>query len=136
MKKELLIEAKVDNLERVLEFMHRELDKSGCSAKTKMELDLAIEEIFVNIASYAYAPQVGLANLSIETAGDPLCVTLTFADGGTPFDPLAKKDPDITLSAEDRAIGGLGIFMVKKGMDNVNYEYRDGRNILTIRKNL
>ena len=91
-----------------------------------MQIDLAVEEIFVNIANYAYRP----------VRENPLEVTLTFLDSGAPYDPLAKEDPDITLDVKDRQIGGLGIFLVKQTMDDVKYEYKNGRNILTLTKNL
>ena len=97
---------------------------------------LACEEIFVNIANYAYSPNVGKATVRVEVSRDPVAVSITFMDNGKPFDPTAKADPDVTLSAGERQIGGLGIFMTKKLMDGVKYEYKDGRNILRIEKNL
>ncbi len=135
-KKELTLEASADNLERALAFADAELEAAGCSAKTKMQIDVAVEEIFVNIANYAYAPDTGSVTVRAETLSDPKRIRITFADGGVPYDPLSRPDPDVTLSAEERQIGGLGIFMVKKSMDDVSYEYRDGKNILTITKNL
>jgi len=101
-----------------------------------MQMDVAVEEIFVNIANYAYAPGVGQARIRIEITGEPRMVQVTFIDSGVPYDPLAKPDPDVTLSAEERQIGGLGIFMVKKSMDNMLYEYKDKQNILTLQKNM
>ena len=80
--------------------------------------------------------QKGNAIIRVEVSDEPVAVTMTFIDNGKPYDPLAKEDPDVTLSAEERAIGGLGIFMTKKAMDLITYEYKDGRNILTLRKNL
>ena len=85
-------------------------------------------------AHYAYRPDVGPATVRVEVEKDPPAVSITFIDHGIPYDPLAKEDPDITLSAEERSIGGLGIFMVKKSMDDIDYEYKDGQNILHIRK--
>ncbi len=134
--KELIIEAKDDNLYQVLDFVNEQLDEKDCSPEVKIQIDIAVEEIFVNISHYAYNPEVGPATIRAEVSGEPLTVTLTFLDHGMPYDPLAKDDPDITLSAEEREIGGLGIFMVKKSMDKVDYEYRDGQNILTIKKSL
>ena len=133
--KELIIDARKENLEQVLAFVDEELEKTGCPAKTQMQIDIAVEELFVNIASYAYHPETGQATIRVEVKEAPLAVILTFLDQGRPYDPLAKEDPDITLSAEERQIGGLGIFMVKKTMDELAYEYKDGQNILKVRKN-
>ena len=93
---------------------------------------MAVEEIFVNIANYAYDNEPGDVWISVST--DELGATVEFRDSGVPFDPLQKEDPDITLSAEKRPIGGLGIFMVKKNVDDISYEYRDGQNILRMKK--
>ena len=134
MMKELVIDAEVNKLDEILEFADGFLDEVSCSAKAKIQLDVAIEEIFVNIASYAYGEGKGKAWFRISHSESPSAVTLVFEDEGTPFDPLAKEDPDTTLSAEERKIGGLGIYMVKKSMDDVRYEYRDNKNILTIYK--
>ena len=136
--KELSLLATIDNLPTVLAFLEEQLEEADCPLKTQMRLAVAAEEIFVNIASYAYAHEdnIGKAVIRVETLEDPLRVVLTFMDNGMPYDPLAKEDPDVTLSAEDRKIGGLGIFMTKKSMDNIQYEYKNGQNILTIEKNL
>ena len=88
----------------------------------------------MNIAQYAYAPKTGQATIRVGTEKDPAAVSITFIDRGVPYDPLAKPDPDVMLSAQDRQIGGLGIFMVKKSMSSMAYEYRDGQNVLTIKK--
>lgn len=134
--KELVITAVVDNLEKVQEFVDQELEASGCSVKAQTQIDIAIEELFVNIAHYAYNPKVGKAAIRVDLNEDkPRSVSITLIDEGVPYNPLAKPDPDITLSAEERKIGGLGIYMVKKSMDNMTYEYKDGKNILTIEKN-
>ena len=95
---------------------------------------MAVEELFVNIASYAYAPDTGTAEIGVDVSGG--VAETTFADSGIPYNPLKKKDPDVALSAEEREIGGLGIFMVKKTMDEMRYCYRDGQNLLTIRKKI
>ena len=134
--KELDIEAKLDNLEEVMAFVDVQLEEAGCSMKAQMQIDIAVEEVFVNIANYAYNPVVGDVTIRVVIEKDPLAVVLTFIDEGMPYDPLAKEDPDVKLAAEDRKIGGLGIFMVKKTMDNVDYEYSQGRNILTLKKGL
>ncbi len=104
--------------------------------KAKMQIEVAVEEVFINIASYAYAPGKGNAVVRVEIPEDPVAVTITFMDHGVPYDPLAREDPDLTIPAEDRQIGGLGVFMVKKTMDDVTYEYKDGKNTLTLKKNL
>ena len=104
--------------------------------KTRLMIDMAVEEIFVNIAHYAYAAGGGTAEITARTEGDPVEAVIEFRDAGVPYDPLSRPDPDVTLSAEDRRIGGLGIYMVKKSMDEVRYRNEAGRNILTIRKRL
>ena len=134
--KELVIDAKTENLDRVLEFVDKELETSGCSMRSKMQMDIAVEEIFVNIANYAYTPKTGRAVIRVDADDDPGRVTVIFKDTGIPYDPLAKEDPDITLSSEERQIGGLGIYMAKKSVDDIRYEYKNGENILSIRKNL
>ena len=134
--KELNIAATVENIETVTDFVNEQLEALDCPMKAQMQIDIAIDELFGNIAHYAYNPDVGDATVRVEVIDDPLSVVITFIDGGVPYDPLAATDPDTTLSAEERAIGGLGIFMVKKSMDEITYRYENGRNILSIRKNL
>ena len=133
---ELTLEARLDNLQQVLSFVDGQLEALDCPMKAQMQIDVAVEELFVNIASYAYQPGAGFATVRLETEQEPLTVAITFIDRGVPYDPLAKADPDVTLSAEEREIGGLGIYMVKKSMDGMAYQYKDGQNILTIRKKL
>ena len=128
------IKAETDSLDKVTEFIDEQLEAADCSMKAQMQIELAVEEIFVNIAHYAYTPNIGMAGITVETQGDS--VLITFEDSGVPYDPLAKEDPDVTLSAQDRSVGGLGIFMVKKSMDDVRYAYIDGKNILTLEKKL
>ena len=130
----LILEAKTNNLDRVLEFIDGNLEKNNCSQKTKMQIDVAVEELFVNIAHYAYNTDIGSASIHYDTENDQKYAVITFKDSGVPYNPLEKPDPDLTLSAEERPIGGLGIYMVKKTMDDVTYEYKDGQNILTIKK--
>ena len=102
--------------------------------KVQMQIDVAVEEIFVNIASYAYEGKDGQAEIRFDFRAEDSTAVITFIDQGAPFDPLAKEDPDTGLSAEERQIGGLGIFIVKKSMDKVLYKYEDGCNILTLEK--
>ena len=134
--KELNIAATVENIEVVTDFVNEQLEAFDCPMKAQMQIDIAIDELFGNIAHYAYNPEVGDATVRVEVVEDPLAVIITFIDKGVPYDPLAKADPNTTLSAEEREIGGLGIFMVKKTMDDITYEYKDGQNILKIKKNL
>lgn len=135
--KELTIPATVENIEKVTEFVNSQLEEINCPIKAKMQIDIAIDELFGNIAHYAYKPETGPATVRVEVTEAPtISVIVTFIDHGIPYDPLKKDDPDVTLSAEERAIGGLGIFMVKKTMDEITYEYKDGQNILSIRKDL
>ena len=134
--KELNIVATVENIGVVTDFVNEQLEALDCPMKAQMQIDIAIDEIFSNIAHYAYDPKVGEATVRVEVAEEPLSVIITFIDGGVPYDPLTAADPDTTLSAEDRALGGLGIFMVKKSMDEITYRYENGSNILSIRKNL
>ena len=134
--KELTIAATVENIEVVTAFVDEQLEALDCPMRAQMQIDIAIDELFSNIAHYAYTPEIGQATVRVEVVNDPLAVIITFIDKGVPYDPLAKADPDTTLSAEDRAIGGLGIYMVKKSMDKITYEYKDGQNILAIKKHL
>ena len=134
--KELTIAATVDNIPAVTDFVNEQLEALDCPMKAQMQIDIAIDELFGNIAHYAYDPEVGEATVRVEVVEDPLSVVITFIDGGVPYDPLSAYDPDITLSAEERSIGGLGIFMVKKSMDEITYRYENGKNILAIRKKI
>lgn len=133
---ELTILAVLENLNQVIAFVDAELEKLDCPLKAQMQLDVAVEELYVNIAHYAYAPGTGSATIRIEPDEAKRAVTVTFIDSGVPFDPLAKPDPDVSLSVEKRPIGGLGIYMVKKSMDDIRYAYSDGKNILSIVKKL
>ena len=133
---ELDIEAIEENLGEVMAFIDEQLETVGCSMKSQMQIDIAAEEIFVNICKYAYHPEKGRAVVLVRVTDEPVQVKISFIDHGKPYDPLLKDDPDVTLSAEEREIGGLGIFMVKQTMDAVEYEYKDGSNILTLVKNI
>ena len=134
--KELTVRATVGNIPQVTAFIDELLEDAGCSVKAKIQIDVAIDELFGNIAHYAYHPETGPATVRVEVEQEPLAVIITFIDNGVPYDPLATEEPDVTLSAEEREIGGLGVFLVKKTMDDVSYEYKDGQNILRIRKNM
>lgn len=134
--KKLTLPARIENVERVIEFVNGELEKHDCPPKTVMQIDIAVEEVFVNIAHYAYAPGEGEATITCSVEGDPLRAAIRFEDRGVPYNPLNKEDPDVSLSADERSIGGLGIYMVKKTMDSVEYDFLSGQNILTIQKRL
>lgn len=132
--KELTVNASIDSIPAVTAFVDEQLEALNCPMKAQMQIDIAIDELFSNIAFYAYNPEVGPATVRVEVQQDPLAVLISFIDNGVPYDPLSRQDPDTTLSAEEREIGGLGIYMVKKSMDAVTYEYKNGQNVLTIKK--
>ena len=134
--KELTLPAAKENIPDVIDFVNRELESVGCPMKTEAQIDIAIDELYSNIANYGCDENSGEVTVLLETETDSRTVTITFVDNGRPFDPLSRPDPDVTLKARERKIGGLGIYMVKKSMDDVCYEYREGKNILTIRKTL
>ena len=134
--KELTIEATLENITAVTDFVNGQLEDYDCSLKAQMQIDIAIDELFSNIARYAYDPKTGPATVQVEVQEDPMAVIITFIDHGKPYDPLSGKDPDLTIPLEERNEGGLGVFLVKKVMDDVRYEYKEGRNILRIRKNI
>ena len=134
--RELTVEATTENLSKVTAFIDELLEQADCPVKTRMQIELAVEEIFVNIAHYAYAPEKGDATVRVELTEEPRSARITFIDRGKPYDPLAAADPDVSVPAADRRIGGLGVFLVKKTMDDVQYAYRDGQNILTVQKTL
>ena len=133
---EFTLPAEVDRLPEVLSFVEEQLEQIPCALKTQMQICVAVEEVFVNIASYAYAPDTGMATIRVARGEAPAEVTVTFIDSGMAFDPLQKEDPDVSLPAEEREIGGLGIFMTKKTMDELHYARVDGQNVLTLIKKL
>ena len=132
----ITVPAEAAALETVNTFIQEKLESITCPKRTRMQMMLAVEEIFVNISSYAYHPEVGQAEVGVDIDGDPPTVTIRFLDQGRPFNPLEKPDADITLSAQEREIGGLGILLVKKIMDQVDYAYENGKNILIIKKEI
>lgn len=135
MKATLEITAQKENLEVALGFLEEQLESAGCSMKQQMQIQVAAEELFINVASYAYAPDKGSVTIDFSCDESGL-VSITFIDTGVPYDPTAKPDPDLMLSAAERPIGGLGILMVKKTMDSVFYKRENGCNVLTITKQL
>lgn len=134
--KELTLAATLENIEKVTDFVNTELLGLSCSEKAQTLINIAIDEIFSNIAYYAYVPNAGKVTVRINFVDDPLSAVITFIDRGLPYNPLAKEDPDTTLPTDKRKPGGFGIFMVKNSMDAMEYEYCDGQNILSIKKSL
>ncbi|MCM1056607.1 MAG: ATP-binding protein [Firmicutes bacterium] len=134
--KELTVDATLESIPVITAFVDEQLKQLDCPVKAQAQIDIAIDELFSNIVHYAYHPGVGPATVRVEVLEEPLSVVITFIDQGVPYDPLAKADPDVTLSARDRDPGGLGIYIVKKNMNEITYEYKDGKNILRIRKDL
>lgn len=129
---EKIFPAKVEELDNVTAFIEEECEKIDCPLRDQMQINIALEEMFVNVAHYAYHPEDGL--VEVQVSGEDKTLTISLIDSGTPYNPLAKEDPDVTLDAGDRPIGGLGIFMTKKIMDEVEYKFEDGKNIFTMRK--
>ncbi|MBR1553052.1 MAG: ATP-binding protein [Schwartzia sp.] len=130
---EFRLEAKVERLPEAIQFATGTLT-DDCPMRERMHVELVTEEIFVNIASYAYPDGGGFVTIRRSGGEGPEGLSLTFIDSGVPYDPLARPDPDMTLSVEERPIGGLGVFLVKKMVDEAHYEYAEGNNILTVRK--
>jgi anti-sigma regulatory factor (Ser/Thr protein kinase) len=123
-------------LPEVLGFVEETLESYACAMKVQMAICIAIEEVFVNVANYAYETKEGTVTLELAFDEDARIVTFRVSDEGVPFDPLQKEDPDVTLSMEERQIGGLGIFIVKKTMDTLRYDHQDGKNILTMTRKI
>ena len=130
------MEALVQNIPAATDFVNAQLDEVGCSPAEEMEIDVVLDEVLSNIATYAYSPDVGIVTIQVETEKDVPMVTISFADGGIPYNPLEQEAPDVNAPLRQRKIGGLGIHLTKKLMDNVSYEYRAGKNILHIHKKL
>ena len=133
--KDITVKSTIENIEIVTEFVEQQLEATDCPMKAQMLIAIAIDEIFSNIAHYAYTPEVGDVTVSVKVSETPGFIAITFSDSGVPYNPLEQEDPDTELSAEDRKIGGLGVFITKNIIDEADYIYEDGRNKLTIKKN-
>ena len=131
---QIVIAAEVENLPVMQDFVNLYLEKLDCDPGKRLQIEIAAEEFFVNIANYAYGGEKGSVTVKTGVSYDPAFIEITFIDSGIPFDPLARKDPDTAAPAEERGIGGLGIYMAKNAMDEVRYEYKDGQNVLTMKK--
>lgn len=133
----LTVRAVADQIDPVMDFINEQLSEAGCPEEVRTDVDVAVDELLGNIIRYAYGPEGGPVTVEVETGKDPPAAFITFKDCGKPFNPLAQEIPDTTaLPLGKRPIGGLGLFMVRKLMDEMTYIYRDGQNVLTIRKNL
>jgi len=131
--KKLEIEANIENLNMALEFINTELEQRGCPEDIQGKIEIAVEEIFVNIANYAYTPGKGDAVIFISVNDKAV---IRFEDTGRPYNPLEKPEPDLDKPLMERDIGGLGVFLVKKLMDNVEYKRTDNKNVLILQKRL
>ena len=134
--RELAIEAVAENLQTVMDFTTDTLSDKNCSPKTLYQLELVLEEIFINIVSYAYEGDDRPVVLSVHLEEDPAAIVVTFRDKGAPYNPLERSDPDLSAKLEKREIGGLGIFLVKKNVDEIWYEHINDENVLGFRKKL
>ena len=134
--KEWTFEASIDRIPWLTDQINEVLEGLDCPMKAQMQIDVAIDELMANIASYAYGTDKGEVTVRVDYAADTRTVSITFIDSGIAYDPSGKPDPDVTLAAEEREVGGLGIFLVKKTMDDMAYVRRDGLNVLTIFKHI
>ena len=133
---EMTLSAVIESIPQVTAWIDEALENLACPMKAQMQIDVAIDEIFGNIAHYAYPDQPGMATVQYDFDEASRLFSITFLDRGIPFDPLKQIDPDTSLGVEEREIGGLGIFLVKKTMDDISYQYRDGCNILCLKKTI
>ena len=134
--KEITVDAMIENMKTVTAFVDDFLDQIACPMKSRIQINIVIDEILGNICHYAYKDSVGAVTVRVESGNTPKAVFLTFTDNGIPYNPLDTEDPDITSSSEERKIGGLGIYLVKKNMDEMKYEYVNQQNRLWMEKRL
>ena len=134
--KEITVDATIENMDTVTAFVDDFLDEIACPMKSKIQINIVIDEIFGNICHYAYKDSIGAVTVRVESGNTPKAVFLIFTDNGIPYNPLETEDPDITSSSEERKIGGLGIYLVKKNMDEMKYEYVNQQNRLWMEKRL
>lgn len=132
----MTVQASVENIQKITEWINEQLELLDCAPKAQMQIDVAIDEMFGNIARYAYPEGDGPVTVRFEQDPGDRSVAVTFRDQGIPFNPLERADPDTLLGPEEREVGGLGIFLVKKTMDDVSYRFEEGQNILTLRKKI
>ena len=135
MKKELIINNQIEELERLAIFVEEGSEELGLDPETTMNLNLALEEVVSNVILYAYPREMG-EKITIMAQTEKQSLIFTITDKGKEFDPTNVEEADVTLSAEEREIGGLGIFIVKNIMNEVTYQRLDGKNILTLKKNI
>ena len=132
--KSITVNADTLKLDEVTGFVMEELEKVDCPAEMQTQIDMVIDEVFSNIAHYAYGDAPGSITVQFDYIPEKECVVLAFCDSGVPFNPLTNEDPDTSLSSMERKVGGLGIYLVKKMMDEVSYERLEGQNMLTVEK--
>ena len=134
--RELELDATLENLAKVFDFLKEAFDIADMRPRTEREIKMCVEEMYINITRYAYTPQIGTATIgfAIDKDNAPPRIIITLSDSGKPYDPLQHEDPDLDLELDDMPIGGLGIFLVKETMDSVRYELKNGKNILTMEK--
>ena len=136
MKCDIEISALIENWNIVYDFLNDCMDKFRLEGKLRTEVLLSCEEIYVNVAHYAYSGRTGSVSIKIEYKNEQKKLKIEFTDSGIPFDPTKLKEPNIGDPIEKRKIGGLGVFMVKKMMDSVEYRYEFGQNNLTLTKHV
>ena len=125
----------ISEVPQLNDFIEAVAERLGIEPSTALQLQLAVEEAVVNVMDYAYPPD-SVGEVSVATTSDGQCLKIVISDSGTPFDPTQQEKADISLSVEERQIGGLGIFLVNEIMDTVSYERKDGKNVLTLTKQL
>lgn len=134
--REITVTSSTDQIRAVTDFVNEQLSGLKCPEEIRIEIDVAVDEIFGNISHYAYDPETGPVTIRFCSGEFPHSAVITFIDHGLPFDPLKTDDPDLSEPLRRRAIGGLGLYIVKNTMDEVTYRYEEGQNMLTIRKNI